>query len=118
MAEKTKTREITLVDEGGAFTSFFKRFKTEEEFDFEGLAMLRKLLRNEKAKILHTVKMKKPKSIYELAKMLKRDFKSVFDDIKLLEKFGFVEMIEEKSGRRIRHKPIVVVDSMHIYIKI
>ena len=118
MAEKTKTREITITDEGGAFTSFFKMFKTEESYDFEGIALLRKILSNEKARILHTIKTKKPKSIYELAKVLKRDFKSVIDDVKLLEKFGFIDMIAEKSGNRERLKPVLVVDSMHIHIKI
>ncbi len=118
MAEKTKTREVTIVDEGGTFNTFFKMFKTEQSFDFEGLATLRKILSNEKAKILHTIKAKKPKSIYELAKQLDRDFKSVLDDVKLLVKFGFIDMIAEKSGKRERLRPIVAVDSMHIYIKI
>ncbi len=118
MTEKCKTREITIVDEKGTFTSFFKLFKSESSYDFEGIALLRKLLSNEKAKILHAVKTSKPKSIYELAKLLKRDFKSVIDDVKFLEKFGFIDMIAEKSGGRERHRPILAIDSMHIHFKI
>lgn len=118
MAEKSKTREITIIDDGGTFNSFFKMFKTEQSLDFDGLATLRKILSNEKAKILHTIKTKKPKSIYELAKQLNRDFKSVIDDVKLLEKFGFIDMIAEKSGKRERLRPVVAVDSMYIHIKI
>ena len=118
MAEKSKTREITIVDEGGAFNVILKRFTGEKDFDFEGLSSLRKVLSNEKARLIHTIKTKSPKSIYELAKILDRDFKSVSDDIKLLEKFGFVDMIAEKTGNRERLRPVLVVDSMHITVKL
>ncbi|MDP1695560.1 MAG: ArsR family transcriptional regulator [archaeon] len=116
---KSKTREITLVDEEGAFNTFFKRFTGESaDYDFEGVEALRRLLSNEKAKLLHVIKTKKPNSIYSLAKTVKRDFKSVFEDIKLLERFGFIEMIAEKTGKRERLRPILVADTIHINIKI
>jgi len=119
MAEKSKTREITIIEEGGAFNTFFKRFKTEKsDFDFEGLGILRKLLSNEKARLLNVIKKQKPGSIYGLARILKRDFKSVNEDIKLLEKFGFVDMIAEKTGKRERLRPILAVDSMYIHVKL
>ena len=119
MAQKTKTREITIVDKGGAFNTIFKRFSGEkQEYDFEGLASLRRILNNEKARLLHVIKNKKPSSIYGLAKILKRDFKSVSDDIKLLQRFGFIELIAEKTGKRERLKPIVVIDSMYIQINL
>ena len=118
MAEKTKTREITIIDEEGVFNTFFKRFTGEKEYDFEGISLLRKILSNEKARLLHFLKTKKPGSIYQLAKLLGRDFKSVSDDIKLLESFGFIEMIAEKTGKRERLRPILVIDSIQIKIKI
>mgnify|MGYP001609898993 CR=1 FL=1 len=119
MAKGTKTRDINIVDEQGTFTTFFKKITGEHEnYDFEGIHALRQLLSNEKAKILYTIKTKKPSSIYSLAKILKRDFKSVNDDIKLLEKFGFIDLIEERTGKRERLKPILVVDSIHINIQI
>ena len=119
MALKTKTREITIADEGGAFSTFFKRFSGEtSEYDFEGLSALRRILSNQRARILHVIKHKKPASMYALAKLVGRDFKSVSDDIKLLERFGFLEMIAEKTGKRERLKPILVSDTIHINIKI
>ena len=117
MAEKSRTREITITDDRGTFITFFRRFSGEKEYDFEGLATIRKILTNEKARLLHTIKSQKPKSIYHLAKLLKRDFKSVSDDVKLLEKFGFLDLLAEKSGNRERLRPILVVDSMYIHIK-
>ena len=101
MAAKIKTREINIVEESGAFTTFFKRFTGEKsEFDFEGISTLRKLLSNERAK------------------MLGRDFKSVSNDIKLLERFGFIEMIAEKTGKRNRLRPILAVNEINIKLKI
>jgi predicted transcriptional regulator len=119
MASKTKSMQVSIVDESGTFTTFFKKFTgSKKEYDFDGLSALRNLLSNEKARILHTIKNKKPKSIYELAKILKRDFKSVVEDIKLLERFGFVDLISEKTGNRIRHRPEVTIDSLNLEIKI
>jgi predicted transcriptional regulator len=118
MPEKSRIREITITDDKGTFNAIFRRFSGSKDYDFEALTMLRRLLSNEKARLLHFLKTKKPGSIYELAKMVERDFKSVSDDIKLLEKFGFVDMIPEKTGKRERLRPVLVANSMQINIKI
>jgi len=119
MASKTKTKEINIVEEGGAFQTFFKRFAGDTKaYDFEGISALRQLLSNERARLLHTVKTKSPKSIYELAKLLSRDFKSVKQDIQLLVRFGFLDLVSEKSGKRNRLKPVIAIDTLHITIKI
>lgn len=114
----TKTREITITESHGGFSIFRKQKTTKEEYDFSGISALRQLLSNEKARILHTIKIEKPGSIYELAKKLGRGFKSVNDDIKILERFGFIELTEEKTKKRIRHRPEIIVDNIIINIKI
>jgi|SRR3989338_1911596 len=117
MAQKTRIREITITDDRGAFTSFFKKITGDKsDFSFKGLASLRSLLSNEKARIIHVIKTRNPKSIYDLAKMLQRDFKSVSEDIKLLEEFGFIDLIKENTGKRERLKPIVIIDILKIEI--
>src|SRR3989338_3337269 len=119
MAQKTKTREITIVDKGGTFNTFFRKLTGEGgEHDFEGLAALRQLLSNQRARMLHTIKSKHPKSLYELAKFLKRDFKSVAVDIKLLQRFGLLEMTAEKTGKRARLRPIIAADTLTIHLRI
>ncbi len=117
MAKKTKTRQITLINEKGTFSSLFKRF-SGDSYDFEGLSALRNLLSNEKARMLHIIKTKSPKSIYDLAKILGRDFKSVSDDVKLLQRFGFLDLVEEKTGKRARLKPVISVDTLNIEVRI
>ncbi len=118
MAAKNKIREITIVDEKGTFSTFFKRLAGEDEYDFGGLAKLRHLLSNEKAKLLHVIKTKNPPSIYKLSRVVGRDFKSVSEDVKLLEQFGFIDLISEKTGKRQRLRPVVVVDSVKLEIKL
>lgn len=119
MAKTTKIRDIDIVEEGGTFTTFFKKITGEHsDYNFEGIHLLRNLLTNEKARILHTIKNQKPSSIYELAKFIKRDFKSVNEDIKLLEKFGFIDLLSERTGKRERLRPVIVVDSIRININI
>lgn len=115
---RTKTREITIHEKKGTFSFLKASSSSKEDYDFEGISVLRNLLSNEKARILHTIKTHNPSSIYSLAKLLKRDFKSVIEDIKLLERFGFIELTAEKTNNRTRHKPEVVVDTMTINIKL
>lgn len=114
----TKTREITITESHGAFSLFRKVRTSKKDYDFSGILALRQLLSNEKARILDVIKNQKPGSIYELAKKLGRSFKSVNDDIKLLERFGFIELTAEKTKSRIRHRPEVVVDNIIINVKL
>jgi len=115
---KTKTREITITESRGTFGVFKKQGTSKSDYDFSGVLALRQLLSNEKARLLHVIKTQHPKSIYDLAKKLSRTFKSVYDDLKLLERFGFVELVEEKTKKRIRHRPVIVVDSIIINLKV
>ena len=113
-----KVREITIKQSKGTFSIFKKSQTAKKDYDFSGIMALRQLLSNEKARILHVIKTENPTSIYNLAKKLNRGFKSVSDDIKLLERFGFIELIEEKTKKRIRHVPKIIVDTMTIHVKV
>jgi len=82
------------------------------------IANLRQLLSNERARLLNICKTKEPSSIYELAKLLGRDFKAVRKDIKLLERFGFIELISSHKHGRERLRPIVDADQVVITINL
>tara|TARA_Y100000034_G_C6854939_1_gene388366 strand:- start:71 stop:424 length:354 start_codon:yes stop_codon:yes gene_type:complete len=117
MAEKT--RIIDIYEKKGTFAGVFRKFTGEKkDYNVKDLSLIRQLLSNEKARLLHTIKTNKPKSIYALAKFLKRDFKTVREDILLLKKFGFIDLIEEKTGKRRTHKPIITATSININIRI
>jgi predicted transcriptional regulator len=112
------TREINIKESKGAFSLFKRTVRGKEEYDFSGIYALRQLLNKEKIRLLNVIKTEKPSSLYDLAKKLNRSFKSVHDDIKLLERFGFVQIIEEKTNNRIRHKPKLLTDTITVNIKI
>ena len=115
---KKKTIEITLIESKGGFSLFKKQETSKKDYDFSGVLALRRLLSNEKARILNAIKTQKPISIYDLAKKLKRGFKSVNDDIKLLQRFGFIELVEEKTKNRKRYKPEIAASTITINFKI
>src|SRR3989344_930980 len=113
-----KTRIIDVYEKGGAFTSVFRKFYGQKkDYNYNDLALVRQLLSNEKARLLNVVKNKKPTSLYALAKFLERDFKTVRDDVIILKKFGFIELIEEKSGNRKTHRPVLTANTINIVIR-
>jgi len=111
-----RVREITIQESKGTFSIL--KSSSEKQYDFSGISALRQLLSNEKSRILDTIKTKNPSSIYDLAKKLGRSFKSVSDDIKVLQRFGFIELVQEKTKNRIRHRPVLVVDTVTVNFKV
>jgi len=113
---KQKTKTINILEKEGTFSSFFNRFRgTKKNSE---ISSLRHLLSNEKARLLYTIKTKQPASIYQLAKLLGRDFKAVRQDIKLLEEFGFIELISSHRNGRELLRPIVDADQLVITINL
>ena len=114
--KRTKVRYVEVNVKSGNFVS--KLIGEKKSHDFSDIKLLRNLLSNEKSRILYVLKSKNPKSIYELAKILGRDFKSVREDIRVLERFGFIEFHAEKTGNRESLKPVLIIDSLQIQIEI
>ncbi len=82
----------------------------------EDMETVRKVLTPERIRIISMIKEKKPKSIYELAKMLGRNRSSVMRDLKHLTTLGLVEF--DDSGRRNRKRPVVKYEEINIVIPI
>ncbi len=114
--KETKTRYFELnANEFGFIPKFFG---AKKDFDFSDLETLRKLLSNEKSRILYLLKNEKINSIYDLAKKIKRDFKSVYEDLKFLEKLGFIEFHLEKTGNKERLIPVLLTDKIELIVTI
>ena len=112
----SKTYSISLAEKGGRFSTIFSKLKGKKKTS--EVEALRQLLSNEKARLLHIAKTKKPESIYKLAKLLARDFKSVRHDIRILEQFGFIELISSHKQGRERLQPVVDADQLVITISL
>lgn len=116
MAKQTKEISISITEKEGTFTSLFSKIRGENKNS--EISLVRHLLSNEKAKLLHIAKTKQPDSIYKLAKLLGRDFKSVRHDIRILEKFGFIELISSHKNNRELLRPVVDADRVIIKIEL
>src|SRR4030067_3081981 len=77
-----------------------EQVKKHEGISFENIEAMRKILSEERLRILKTVKKEDPKSIYELAKFLKRDIKNTFDDVQFLARIGLIELKKTKGERK------------------
>jgi predicted transcriptional regulator len=116
MAEQKKIKNISLSISEGTFSAIFSKIKGNKKNS--DISNIRQLLSNEKARLLHTTKIKQPDSVYELAKLLDRDFKAVRQDIKILENFGLIELISSHKKGRDRLKPVVDADTIIITVNI
>ncbi|MEM4325804.1 MAG: hypothetical protein QXU40_00690 [Candidatus Pacearchaeota archaeon] len=109
-------KEINITQQKGALSLLKRAGLSKDEYSFEDLPKIRQILTKERLHLINAIKVKKPDSIYNLSKELKRGFKGVRDDIKLLEEIGVLEIVSEKSGNRIRHKPRLIIDTLTINI--
>jgi predicted transcriptional regulator len=73
--------------------------KKHEGVYFESLDAMRKILTEERLRILKTIRKEHPSSIYELAKLLGRNVKNTFDDVQFLAGMGLIDLKKTKEGR-------------------
>ncbi len=70
-----------------------------DEIIVTGLATIAKIFSHTRMEILQAIITKKPKSIYELAKLVNRDFKNVHSDVQFLNEVGLIKLKETGDGR-------------------
>jgi predicted transcriptional regulator len=74
--------------------------KKQEGIYFDSIDAMKAVLTNHRLLILKTIREYKPKSIYELAKILRRDLKNVRQDLRLLSEVGLVIFKETETDKR------------------
>ena len=94
-----------------------KKPKKHEGLYFENLEAMRKVLTEERLRILKVVKQRQPSSIYALAKVLGRDTKNTFNDVHFLSEAGLIELKKSKDGRE-KTTPIVRYDKILLEIPV
>lgn len=87
------------------------------EVSFETIGALRKVVTPKRLELLHMIKQHSPQSIYELAKLVNRDIKSVNTDIKILADLDMISL-EEHQEERKKVKPTVSFDKLNVEIAI
>ncbi|MEO5355987.1 MAG: ArsR family transcriptional regulator [Nitrospirae bacterium YQR-1] len=94
-----------------------EKIKKHEEISFDDIDTLRKILTDGRIKVLKGIKKNNPQSIYELAKILDRDTKNTFDDVKFLAEMGLIELKKTKDGRE-KTTPTVSYDNILVEIPV
>jgi len=99
IAIKSKKELFDEVKENWSKLEKGEKIKKHEALYFENLEAMRRVLTEERLKIVRAIKKEHPASIYELAKILGRDVKNTFDDIQFLAQAGLVDLKRVKDGR-------------------
>jgi predicted transcriptional regulator len=124
---KTVTFSIrSLSDVADDFTKTFDAIRTgrrhpeklRDEVGFTSIEAARNFLTRERLALMRTIKTRRPASLYELAKMVKRDFKNVQADIGILERHGLVRISKEPRGKRKVKVPQVLFEEIALRIAI
>ena len=71
----------------------------------------RAIFTESRLRLIQTLKEETPGSIYELAKILERDFKNVYEDVIFLSELGIIGIEESKIGRK-QKKPTLLCDNI------
>ncbi len=85
-----------------AFSSMLKtnkKYKGVTIISFPDFETLGRVITGARLELLNNIRLKKPKSIQELARAVGRDFKNVYQDVKLLAEFGLIGL-KEAGPRR------------------
>ena len=88
-----------------------KRVRQRSNMYVADAATARGIFTESRLRIIQLLKNEEVSSIYELAKMLGRDFKNVSEDICFLSDLGIIKISEAKSGRK-QKKPTLVCDNL------
>ena len=95
-----------------------KKVAPKEGISFGNVESFREFFTPKRLELLHVIKQKQPKSIYELAKLTGRNFKNVVLDIKILEKYGLIDTkkitFQGKKGYKIM--PVFDYDKLTVDI--
>ncbi len=89
----------------------------KESISFRNIDVMRKVLTNKRLQLIKTIKKYKPNSIYELAKIVGRDAKSVNIDVKVLYKLGMIDL-KKTDKKRESITPTVEYNEIDIAIAV
>jgi predicted transcriptional regulator len=123
---KTLTIRISSLDEGlKRFRETYKAVEAgrsvacREGVYFTSLAAARNLLTPRRLGLLRAVRTERPRSIYELARIVGRDLKNVQDDLRTLERYGLVRVSRGRTiGKRRVKIPQAVFGEIALRIAI
>jgi len=80
--------------------------KEDKIIYIDSFADAQRLFTPERIKFLATIRKESPDSLYALAKLLKKDFKTIHADARLLSEAGILKLVSHKQGARAKVRPV------------
>jgi len=117
IAIKSKKELFNEIKEKWSKLEKGEKIKKHEAIYFENLDAMRRILTEERLKIVRAIKREHPASIYELAKILGRDVKNTFDDVQFLAQAGLVDLKKVRDARE-KTTPSVKYDKILLEIAV
>lgn len=110
LAIEIKSRERADKEFVDAFnkTRAGKKAPVQKGVYFTSLEAVRNLLTEKRLELLHLIRQHNPKSISEVAKLARRDFKNVYTDLKILQSYGLVELRKTKKVKSHTVQRIII----------
>jgi predicted transcriptional regulator len=125
MARTLKIRIKSVAEALDDFREAFKRAEAGRQARrrngvyFTSIEAARTLLTPNRLALLRAVRAERPRSMYELARILDRDPKNVQEDVRLLETYGLIRVTDARvSGKRRVRVPEAVFDEIELKIAI
>jgi predicted transcriptional regulator len=125
MAKRLTIEIRPLEDALSEFAEAFKtaatgrRVRRRDGIYFTSIEAARNLLTPNRLALLSAIRTKRPSSIYELARLVRRDLKNVQSDLQLLQRYGVVRMARgHGTGKRKIRTPTTPFSEIALKIAI
>lgn len=107
---KTKKAMLVVESTAKAFQRFAHVLKKPSKSKYKGVTILSfpsyealgRVITGARLELLSAIRVHKPASIQELARAVGRDFKNVYNDVKLLAEYGLIELKENGARKAAR----------------
>ncbi len=83
---------------------------------FESLEAVRSFLTDKRLELWRVIRDQEPESLTALARLVKRDYKDVHQDVAILVEVGLVEYKKPKGSKTRAVKPVSVVDQLEFKV--
>lgn len=92
------------------------RVKPFRSDSFESFEAVRAFLTDARLTLWRTIRDKKPSSITELARMVKRNYSDVHEDLRILKLVGLVSLRRPPKSKTRALKPVSLADKLSVEV--
>ncbi len=83
---------------------------------FESLEAVRNFLTEKRLELWRAIRDQAPKSLTDLARLVKRDYKDVHQDVSILVEVGLVDLRKPKGSKTRALRPVSLVDQLKFQV--